>query len=94
MTSPSLHFIEKFVELFIKFSGLNGKQYLAVHIRAQDKVHEMSKVDWTTLQDVNHLYECISPYIEHPFHLKYAVISSDDCELGKNLAKVISNQLV
>ena len=78
---------EKKVEEFVQFSGLAGKQYLAVHIRATDKAKELNDYAWSTLHNMNRLYSCISEYMNVPVKLNYALISSDDCSLVDALSK-------
>ena len=78
---------EKKVEEFVQFSGLAGKQYIAIHIRATDKVKELNDFAWSTLHNMNHLYDCISAYMSVPVKLDYAFISSDDCNLVDALSK-------
>ena len=78
---------EKKVEEFVKFTGLAGKQYLAVHIRATDKAKELNDFAWGTLHNMNILYNCIGGYLNVPVQLEYAFISSDDCNLVDALSK-------
>ena len=80
---------ERMVEKFVYFSGLQGKQYLAVHIRATDKAKELNAFAWDVIHDMDVLYSCISEFLNAPVKLNHAFLSSDDCSIIFDLSRKV-----